>query len=132
MSAYSLTLVVAGHTAGLAVILGGAVDPAMKVYSSTDVLLATFGIDPALSEVDAGTGAIVLAIGEQEDSAPATGTASYAEIIDGDGAVHLRMDCAEGSVAVPGVCVLSSLAIVQGAPAEAISIGLAAPTLIGA
>ncbi len=119
--AYSADLWIAAHGAALAVIEGGASDPTIKIRDSGDVLLATAVLDETGSTCSGTTGDITFAILTQEDAAPASGTASYAEICDGDGAVHATMDCVQGSSPVAGACVMNTLAIVSGAPVDILS-----------
>ena len=119
--AYSADLWIAAHTAVLGVINGGASDPTVKIRDADDVLLATIVLDEATSAVSGTTGDLTLEILTQEDSAPASGTASYAEICDGDGAVHATLDCQAGTSPVPGYIVINTLSIVSGAPVEMLS-----------
>lgn len=119
--AYSAALWIAAHGAALTLIEGGASDPTIKIRDSSDVLLATAVIDETGSTCSGTTGDITFAILTQEDAAPASGTASYAEICDGDGVVHATMDCVQGSSPVAGNCVMNTLTIVSGAPVDILS-----------
>lgn len=76
------------------------------------------------------TGDITIAIAAQEDSSPAGGTASYAQIIDGDGDPHIQVPCVQGTEAVAGFCVLNTLVIIAGAPLEILSVVIPAPALL--
>ena len=129
--AYSTALWTAAHTAALAKILAGAGTPKIRIRDSGDVLLAEAIIDTnaANSKVET-SGAITLAIATQEDAAPATGTASYAQILDADGTVHAEMDCQQGSSPVSGYCVMNTLSVVQGAPVEVLSVSIAVGSVI--
>ena len=119
--AYSADLWVAAHTAAFGVIVAGASDPTIKIRDADDVLLATIVLDPDLSDCSATTGDITFVVDTQEDSAPASGDASYAEICDGDGTVQATMDCQAGSSPVAGYCVINTLTIVAGGPVDVIS-----------
>lgn len=127
---YSLALVTAGYEAALAVILAGAGSSTVKIFDAADVELASATIDEATSEVDAVTGDITIEIDVQEDDAPAGGTASYAQILDGDGDPHVQVPCAQGSTAVAGYCVLNTLTVIEGSSVEIVSVAISAPTLL--
>lgn len=120
---YSAAGWVAAHGALLALIEGGASAPTIKVYddSVSPVQLGEFVIDETDSVVNGSTGDITLDILTQEDAALASGTASYIDICDGDGAVVYRMSCQQGTEAVSGKCVMNSLAIIQNAPITILS-----------
>lgn len=113
---YSSAAWVAAHTAILAALEGGSGDPKIKLYdnSGSPVLLGEFVIDEAGSTVNGTTGDITVAIATQEDSALASGTASYVTLCDGDGAVVYKMSCQAGTQAVAGKCVMTTLSIIQG------------------
>ncbi|WP_252178354.1 hypothetical protein [Endozoicomonas sp. 4G] len=127
---YSLALVSAGYTAALGVITAGAGASTIGIFSAADVLLASATIDDAASAVSGTTGDITIAIAAQEDSSPAGGTASYAQIIDGDGDPHIQVPCVQGTEAVAGFCVLNTLVIIAGAPLEILSVVIPAPALL--
>ena len=128
--AYSAALWVAAHTAALAVIVGGASTPKLRIRDASDVLLAEIILDDATSAVNGTSGDITLEVDTQEDAAPASGTASYCEILDGDGDVHLTLDCQAGSTPVSGACVLNTLSIVEDAPVNVLSIVIEAGATI--
>lgn len=119
--AYSAEIWVAAHTAAFAVMTGGAADPSIKLRDGSDVLLGTIVLDAGASTCSGTTGDITFVVVTQEDAAPASGTASYAEICDGDGVVQATLDCVQGSSPVAGACVLNTLAVVEGAPVNVIS-----------
>lgn len=126
---YSVDAWVAAHTALLGVMLddtGG--EPTLKLYddSVSPVQLAEFVIDDVTSAVSGVTGDITIEIATQEDAALASGTASYIDFCDGADAVHYRMSCQQGTVAVAGKCVMNSLDIVSGAPVDILSCSIPA------
>lgn len=124
---YSVAAWVAAHTALLAEMLDDTTsEPKLKLYDSGPVKLAEFVIDDAGSSVAAGTGDITILIATQEDAALASGTAAYLDFCDGDGTVHYRLSCQQGTVAVAGKCVMNSLAIVAGAPVDILSVTIPA------
>ena len=117
-TSYSLAAAVAIRETLRGQIIAGDSDPSIAIYDADDVLLATVTIDPDTSVVDPVTADLSLLIAEQEDSAPASGTASYGQVIDGDGDPVVQLPCAAGSVAVPGYLVVNSLSVAQSAPFE--------------
>lgn len=124
---YSVAAWVAAHTALLTEMLDDTTaEPTLKLYDSGPVQLAEFVIDDAGSSVAAGTGDITILIATQEDAALASGTAAYLDFCDGDGTVHYRLTCQQGTVAVAGKCVMNSLAIVAGAPVDILSVSIPA------
>ena len=123
---YSAAAWVAAHTALLGLIEGGASAPTIKLYDGDDVLLGQFEIDETDSVVNGSTGDITIDIATQEDAAIASGTASYITICDGDGAVVYKMSCQQGTEAVAGKCVMTSLTIIEGAPLDILSCTISA------
>ena len=130
-TAYSLALMTAGYTAALNVITGGSGASTVSIFDADDVLLAEATIDDSASAVSETTGDITIAILAQEDAAPESGTASYAQIIDGDGDPHVQVDCQAGTTPIAGYCVLNTLSIVAGAPVEVLSVSIPAGTILG-
>jgi hypothetical protein len=129
-TSYSLNAWIAGYTALLGEITGGAGDATVSIFDDDDVLLAEATIDATASEVSATTGDITIEIDTQEDSAPAGGTASYAQIINGDAEPTIQVPCQAGSSPVAGYCVLNTLTIVSGAPVEILSVTIPAGTIL--
>ncbi|NCC23018.1 MAG: hypothetical protein EOM26_11260 [Alphaproteobacteria bacterium] len=117
-TAYSLAAAIAIRETLLSQIVAGAGDPSIAIYSAADVLLASMTIDSSASAVDAETAVLTLVIDAQEDSAPATGTASYGRVLDGDGDPVVQLPCAAGSTIVPGAIVINTLSLIEGAPFE--------------
>ena len=120
-SSYSLAAAVAIRETLRGQIIAGAADPSIAIYDSADVLLATVTIDPDTSVVDPVTADLSLLVAEQEDSAPASGAASYGRVLDGDGDPVVQLPCAAGSVAVAGYLIINSLSVVASAPVEILS-----------
>lgn len=130
--AYSAALWIEAHTAVLTEILEGAGDPKIEIYddSTPAVKLAEFIIDDAASAVSGTTGDLTIEIATQEDSALASGTASYAVIKDADGTVHANLDCQQGTSPVSGACVMNTLSIISGAPVDMLSVVIEAGNTI--
>lgn len=115
---YSAAALIAAHTAFRTLVDGETGAVTLKVRDVADVLLATITLqDPSMS-INGTTGQITLLIAAREESAPASGTADYAELCDGIGGVHLTIDCVAGTVAVPGYVVMNSLNVIAGGPVE--------------
>ena len=129
-TSYSLNAWIAGYTALLGEITSGSGDPTVSIFSAADVLLAEATIDTATSEVNGTTGDITIEIDVQEAAAPAGGTASYAQIINGDAEPTVQVPCQAGSSPVAGYCVLNTLTIVSGAPVEILSVSIPAGTVL--
>ena len=129
-TAYSLAAAVAIREALRAQIIAGAADPSIVIYDAAGVVLASVTIDPETSVVDPVTADLSLVISAQEDSAPASGTASYGRVLDGDGDPVVQLPCVAGSVAVPGYLVVNSLTVVESAPFEILTAVFPGGTLI--
>jgi hypothetical protein len=129
-TSYSLNAWIAGYTALLGEITGGAGDATVSIFDADDELLAEATIDAEASEVSATTGDITIEIDTQEDSAPAGGTASYAQIINGDGEPTIQVPCATGSTPSPGFCVLNTLTVIESAPVEILTVTIPAGTIL--
>ena len=128
-TAYSLDAWIAGYTALLGEINDGAGAPTVSIFDDEDTLLAEATINDATSAVSETTGDLTLEILAQEDAAPASGTASYAQIRKGDATPVIQVPCQAGTVAVSGYCVLNTLSIVAGAPVEVLSVSIPAGTI---
>jgi hypothetical protein len=118
---YSVAALVAAHTAFRDLVDGETGNAKILIRDSAEVLLAEIVLNDPCGTVAAGTGQLTLGVLTQEDDAPASGTADHAELVDGAGAVHLTLPCQQGSSAVSGACVLSSLAVVAGGDVNLIS-----------
>jgi hypothetical protein len=90
----------------------------IKIRTAADALLATIPLTDPSGSVNNGTGQLTLTANGRDESADASGTAAYAEVCDGSGAVHLSIPCQAGAEAVSGYCVLNTLSIVIGGPVE--------------
>jgi len=115
---YTTPALVAAHTALMEELPGGS----LAILDSGSVELASVTLGSPAGSVDAETGQLTFTIAAQEDSAPASGTASAAELRDSAGVVYLTMPCAEGTAAVSGQCVINSLNILAGASVEVVSL----------
>ena len=119
---YSQAGWVAAHTAILG-LFDDTEDPVkIKLYDNSEspVQLGEFVIDYGSCTVGSN-GAITIAILTQEDAALAGGTASYITLCDSSGTVVYKMSCQQGTAAVSGKCVMTTLSIIQGTPLEIIS-----------
>lgn len=119
---YSAAALVAAQTAFLGVLDAEAGAASIVILSAADVELAVIPLTDPAGTVNGTTGQLTLTPDGREESAPATGTAAYAELRDGNDVAHLALPCAAGSSAVSGQCVLSTLSIVIGAPVEVLSV----------
>jgi len=117
---YSAAALVAAQTALLNLLDADASAAKIVIKSAGSTVLAEITLTDPAGTVD-GAGTLTLGIATQETNAPATGTAATAEIQDGAGTVHLTMPCAQGSSAVSGQCVLSSLEITAGGTVDVVS-----------
>lgn len=121
LSVWNPAAIVAAHTALLALFDGGAANAYVGIFDAADTLLARIDLDVPAGTVNGTTGALTLSPDGREDSAPASGTASYATIFDGDATAYRSLPCQAGSFAVSGACVLNTLSIIAGGPVELIS-----------
>jgi hypothetical protein len=115
---------VAGNTA-LVALLDATGAASIRIRASGGTLLAEIPLATPSGSVDPDTAQVTFTIAGIETSAPAGGLASTAEMCDGAGTAHLTMPCAEGTVAVSGYCVLTTLVIAAGAPVgvDSVTIG---------
>jgi len=118
---YSAAAKIAAHTALRDLIDSGAGAGSIAIRSSADVLLAEIPLTDPCGTVNGTTGQLTITTSANEESAPASGTAAYAEIRDGDDDVHLALPCQAGTSAVSGFCVIDTLAISLGGPVAIIS-----------
>lgn len=118
---YSAAALIAANTSFLGLIDAETGAGSIAIRDNADVLLAEIALTDPAGTVNGTTGQLTLTPDGREESAPASGTAAYAEIRDGDDAVLLSMPCAAGTSAVSGQCVLTTLSIVIGAPAEVLT-----------
>jgi hypothetical protein len=93
----------------------------IAILSEADVVLAVIALTDPCGTVNGTTGQLTLTPDGREESAPAGGTASYAQIRDGADGVQLAMPCQAGTSAVSGYCVIDSLSITAGLPVEVVS-----------
>jgi len=120
--AYTIDLLFPVRTAMLDRIDTGAGRPAFKIYRSDDTLLATLELDDPAGEVSETTGVITLTPGDPESNAPESGTAAYAQLVDGDGVVlENNIPVEQGTVAQSGKVILSSTNVLLGGSVELIS-----------
>ena len=118
---YSAAALIAANTSFLNLIDAETGAASIAIRNSADTLLAEIALTNPAGTVNGTTGQLTLTPDGREESAPASGTAAYAEIRDGDDVVHLALPCAAGSSAVSGQCVLTTLSIVINAPVEVLT-----------
>ena len=131
--AAALELYVAAHAAARDLIFASASSSdtaALIVYDADDVPLATWALDPETSTVNAGTGVLTLAPAVASVTADASGTASYAMIVDDAGTPLIELPCTEGNTALPGECVLNTLSLISGGEVEALTVTIPAGDLL--
>lgn len=121
LTAWNPTAIVAAHNALLTLIADGADAPRITIHNSSDTLLAECPLIDTAGTVNQTSGLLTLTPDGREDAAPAGGTASYATIRDADGTAMRSIPCQQGTSAVSGYCVLSTLTIIQGEPVEILS-----------
>ena len=131
--AVALDLYLAAHEAVRALIFASSSSSdtaALVVYDADDNPLATFALDPGASAVNPATGVLSLVPADASVTATASGTASYAMIVDDAGTPLIELPCTEGNTALPGECVLNTLSLISGGEVEALTIILPAGTLL--
>ena len=121
LNAWNPAAIAAAHTALIALLDGGATHGYIGIFDSGDTLLARIDLGTPGGTVNGTTGALTLAMDGREDSAPASGTADYATIFNGDDTAYRSLPCQEGASAVSGACVLNTMSIIEGGPVEIIS-----------
>ena len=118
---YSAAALVAAQTSLLNLLDADASPAKIVIKSAGSTVLATITLTDPAGTVNGTTGQLTLGVATQETDAPASGEAATAEIQDGAGLTHLTLPCAQGSSAVSGQCVLSSLDITACDAIEVIS-----------
>ena len=93
----------------------------IKIRDAADVLLAVVPLSLPSGSVNGATGQLTLTAAGRDESADASGTASYGEFCDGDGAVHLSLPAQAGSGVVVGKLVINSLTIAAGDQVEVLA-----------
>lgn len=122
VATYSAAALVAAQTSLLTLIDTGSGAGSIKIRDAADVLLAEIALTDPAGTVNGTTGQLTLTPDGREESAPAGGTAAYAEICAVSGSVVLALPCQAGASPVSGKCVINTLTIVIGAPVEIASI----------
>jgi hypothetical protein len=121
LDAWNPAAIIAAHTALLALIDGAATAGKITLHKSDDTLLATIPLTDPAGTVNGTTGALTLTASARDESADASGTASYATIRDGNNVAYRSLSCQAGSAAVSNKCVLNTLSIIAGGPVELVS-----------
>lgn len=122
VATYSVEAKEAAHQAFADLIDAGSAEGTLKIYDSSDVLLAEIPLNDPCGTVSAVTGVLTFDVtGAEDASADASGTAAYGEFADSDGNVHLALPTQSGSAPVTGKLVLNTLSIVSGGPVTLIS-----------
>lgn len=124
--AIALDAWIAAHEAVMDLIFTGSDVATITIYDDDDIKLTEATLDSATSEVSAITGTLTLAILDQDASADASGTASYALIVKADGDPIMELPCAEGTVSAGGTCVMNTLEVVAASPTYVASLTIPA------
>jgi hypothetical protein len=119
---FSADAISAANTALLGVIDASASAATVTLRSEADVALAVFTCDQPAGTVDGTSGVLTLALVADEVAASASGTATWAEIADGDDLTVISMPCVQGVDPVAGSCVLTSTALVEAGLVALVSI----------
>ena len=112
----------AAHTAVLGEIDAEGATAYVEILNSADTLLSTLPLTFPSGAVDPLTGTLTCGFDARDEAAAASGTAHHADVCDAAGKVCLKMTCSAGSGPVSNTCVLTSLAIIAGAPVEGVSL----------
>lgn len=118
--AYHLDVKKAARQAVLDLLLAKTGPIKFDIVSSNNTVLATLPLLAGVATIDAGTGAMTFLIGPRDDAAAETGDAVAAILRDSGASPGdwMTADVKAGSAADGGWFVLSTIAIVQGAPVE--------------
>lgn len=111
---YSTEAKVVAHQAFWDLISNG--QASVEIKDADEVVLSTIPL--ASGSVSQETGQLTIQPDGRDDEAAQSGEAYKAEILDGQGAVHLTMPCQQGTSSVAGYCVLTNTTIEQGDPVE--------------
>lgn len=105
----------------LAKLQDGSGTAAIKVYTSGDILLHAFALNTTTSSVNATTGVLTLLEGDASLTLY-SGQAAYARLFtENNDSLYDAMPVAEGSSAISGYCVLSTLTFTQNGSASLIT-----------
>lgn len=121
----SNTLAVAINNAVVSKIDGADGHGRVEIKNSGGKLLSTLPLASPCGTVDTSTGELSINFGPRDDEAEESGTADIAELKDASGKMLLSLPVSQGSSSVPNTCVISSKAIVAGAPVEGVSFVIA-------
>jgi hypothetical protein len=113
VATYSVDALIAAHTALRNLIDSGSSAGRIDIRGEALELLATVPLSSPAGTINGSTGQFTLSIAAV-GSAAYSGTAAYAEVVDGNHAVHLALPAQAGTAAVAGKIVLNSLSIVAG------------------
>lgn len=121
---------VVAHSAVRELIFEGSEVATISVYDSNDVLLTVAILDDMTSAVNETTGELTLDILTQDESADASGTASYALVTSAAMIPLIYLPCEQGTEAQEGKCVLNTLEIVEALPTYVVSLTIPAGSLL--
>ena len=121
VATYSVLALAAAQTSFRDLLDAGGGAGSIKIRDAADVLLAVVPLSLPSGSVNGATGQLTLTAGGRDESADASGTASYGEFCDGDGAVHLSLPAQAGSGVVVGKLVINSLTIAAGDQVEVLA-----------
>lgn len=118
---FSLSALAAANTAFRDLVDSGSGPGVMRVRNASDVLLAEIPLTDPCGTVNGATGRLTITASGPDVSADANGSASYVEICNSAGVVHLALPAQSGTSPVAGYAVLNTLTIVAGSPVDMIS-----------
>jgi WD40 repeat protein len=114
---FSLSAVVAVHTAFLDLVDTGVAPGSVEIYDADDNLLATVALDSPSGAVDPLTGQITFTAAAP-GAITATGTPAYGALFNGDGEPLLTLPTDFGGLPVSGYLVLSTALFTVGGSVE--------------
>lgn len=110
---------VAANTAMIEALAGGSI----RIFNTNDMLLGEIALAAPVGTVNPTTGELVL-VAAGDSAWLDSGTAAYATLYDGatpDQNPMQSLECQAGAAAVPGKCVLTTLATVEAKPFALVS-----------
>lgn len=118
------TAKIAVHNAFVTLLDTGAGNAQVDIYddSATPVKLGEIILADPCGTVNGTTGQLTLNVLTQEDSALASGTISYVEVLDVSDTLQLTVEAIESATAVSGYAAFDDLAVVIGTPISALSL----------
>jgi hypothetical protein len=112
----------AAHIAVLGEIDAEGATAYVEIRDSSDTVLCTLPLTYPSGSVDPANARLTCGFDGRDESAAASGAAHLAYVCDANGKELIKMTCSAGSGPVSNTCVLTSLAIIAGAPVEGVSL----------